>query len=226
MFNGLLEPRPRANLGTYVPYRWNSAGRTRLDAGPQAFPADMAMLSRERQTRRQFAAVSLKKIGDLLWLACRVHTTQPSEFGFDQEFRPLPSAGAVHPIHVLMQRDRGTPWEVYDPSLHELVGVYGSLQLAQASRGLADKIVQSGNSTLVALVAEPGKTGAKYVNPESLVWRDAGVMLGYLSLFGEALGMNVCPLGTSGDPFLAQLAEDGSLFGAGMVLIGARPDGP
>ncbi|WP_169732561.1 hypothetical protein [Derxia gummosa] len=74
---------------------------------------------------------------------------------------------------------------------------------------------------MLALIVEPGKTAAKYVNPESLVWRDAGVVLGYMSIVAEVLGLSFCPLGITAHAELTNLfGPNECLFGAGLALLG------
>ena len=73
---------------------------------------------------------------------------------------------------------------------------------------------------LVGFIAESGKTASKYENPESLVWRDAGTLLGYMSLVAEALRLQFCPLGLTGDPELGDvLAPQSGLHGAGLSIV-------
>jgi hypothetical protein len=75
---------------------------------------------------------------------------------------------------------------------------------------------------LMALVCEPGKTAAKYEHFESLVWRDAGVVLGYMSIVAEALGLNFCPLGLVGDPWPPEQGGTLLLKGAGLAALSSR----
>ena len=72
----------------------------------------------------------------------------------------------------------------------------------------------------MVLVAEPGKTAAKYANSESLVWRDAGVLLGYMSVVAEALGLGFCPLGITGQAYVSALSADARLTGVGLAVVG------
>ncbi|SEM10533.1 hypothetical protein SAMN05518845_11692 [Variovorax sp. YR750] len=85
-----------------------------------------------------------------------------------------------------------------------------------------DELIAAPVATLLLLVAEPGKTAAKYFNSESLVWRDAGVLLGYLSLAAEALGLAFVPLGITGDPWAGKLVDESGLAGVGAALVGRR----
>ncbi len=179
------------------------------------------MLMEQRQTRREFTrGPSMDQLGEFLWLACRSRSSRESPYGPNQESRPHPSAGALHPIHVLVARDADALFR-YDPLGHALVEIPGS-------KPSADHVVQAARASLeldegwvLALVAEPGKTGSKYENPETLVWRDAGVVLGYMSVVADALGLSFCPLGTTGNPQLTDdLPNAGLLHGVGLVVLG------
>jgi hypothetical protein len=129
----------------------------------------------------------------------------------------------MHPIHVLCQMAAGTPWSRYDAVAHSLVEVPGSTALAERARLVAGELLAVREGVLIALVAESGKTAAKYENPGSLVWRDAGVVLGYLSLLAQALGLAFCPLGLTGHDFAEPIAPQGVLDGVGLAVVGNRP---
>ena len=73
------------------------------------------------------------------------------------------------------------------------------------------------------LLAEPGKTSAKYQHGESLIWRDAGILLAVMALIAEALDYSFCPLGITGEPWADQLATSGVLMGVGLALVGGPP---
>lgn len=225
MLAELPEPKPRELAQAYRPFEWPTGVETVLPPPPGALAVDLARLALERQTRRAFDRLPVEGLSGLLGLTCRAHSTTGSPYGFEQQFRAVISAGAIHPIHVLVQRDRWRPWERYDPLKHSLCEVSDSTESATAARSQADSIVHSGHCTLLALVAEPGKTNAKYTDPETLIWRDAGVLIGALSWVAEAQGLSLCPLGVTGTEQVRQLGPQGTLFGVGMLLVGARPAG-
>ena len=197
--------------------------RLRLAPRNETLELDLVALLEQRQTRRDFQKpVEDAKLGEFFWLACRNRSSRPSRFGPDQESRVHPSAGAMHPIHVLACRDAG-PWMRYDPMEHALIEVPGSTGSAAAGRTAANRIFNLNQGVLLGLVAEPGKTGAKYKNHETLVWRDAGVVLGYMSLVAEALRLDFCPLGITGQSHLTDyLPEASQLHAAGLAVLGRR----
>jgi len=221
MQGNFAEPRPRSVPETYSLFEWPAGGRvTRLNPAPPQLIVDIVQVLQNRQSRRLLGSLSLTQLGYLLWLSCRTHSLRSSDYGFDQEFRPHPSAGAMHPIHLVCQRSAGMPWERYDPLAHSLVALPQSERYAQEARVRAANILPTDEAVLLALVAESGKTGAKYEDGQSLVWRDAGVVLGYLSLIAETLKLGFCPLGMTGDAYVAPMSAQGQLQGAGLALIG------
>lgn len=221
----LHEPKPKERSSHYKPYCWPDGAEVCLESAPSELPVNLTRLAQERQSRRAFTTLPLPALGHLLSLCCRANSWAETTFGFEQQFRGVPSAGAIHPIHVLVQRERSEAWERYDPIGHKLkgMGTGESKASAGSARAFADELVVTGAATLVALVAEPGKTGAKYNHPESLVWRDAGVLIGAMAWTAEALGLNLCPLGTTGHTYVAPLGPEGVFVGMGMLLIGGRP---
>lgn len=215
-------PRPRIDPLVYTPVEWPNGKSLRLQPRNATLDVDLVRLLEDRETRRHFPKkVTIELLGQLLWLSCRSRSSRPSEFGFNLDSRPTPSAGAIHPVHVLISREPGEPWSRYDPAGHCLVEINGSEIHADTARAIADQVVPLDEAVFLAFVAEPDKTAAKYEHSQSLVWRDAGVLLGYLSLISEALDLNFCPLGATGNPHMAELlGHHSDLTGVGFALIG------
>ena len=186
-----------------------------------ALSVDLVGLMEHRQTRRDFSKeLSLEDLGEFLWLACRSRSSRPSEYGPNQESRPHPSAGALHPIHVFLASD-ATAMLRYEPGQHALLELPGSASNSRQAIDAAKSSLDLGRGYVLALVAEPGKTGAKYEEPDSLVLRDAGVVLGYMSFVAEALGLAFCPLGITGNPGLTQgFPSAEALRSVGLAVLG------
>lgn len=218
----LPDPVPRAQPARYQPFVWPSGVKLQLAPRNHPLELDLVALLEQRQTRRGFKRpFQDATLGEFLWLACRNRSSRPSPFGPDQESRVHPSAGAMHPIHVLFSRDAG-PWMRYDPVEHALIELPGSTDSAAAGRDAAARLLELEQGVLLGLVAEPGKTAAKYENHETLVWRDAGVVLGYMSLVAEALGLAFCSLGITGQAYLTDyLRDDSALQAVGVAVLGA-----
>lgn len=222
----LGNPRPKQQPTPYTPIEWTGQ-RIELSIKGSARAPHLAALLAARRSRRDFAApATLDDLAAILELCCRTREVQASDLGFDLEFRPHPAAGAIHSVHTLVQRENDENWMYYDAQAHQLVSLPGTAAAANAARSAADELVPAANASLIALVAEPNKAAAKYKSPESLIWRDAGVLLGYFSICAEALNLSFCPLGITGQPMLdRELDEQGRLCGVGMALLGRTHPG-
>lgn len=216
------DPTPRVQPVRYQPFVWPAAARLQLTPRSQALELDLVELLEQRQTRRDFKqSIENISLGEFLWLACRNRSSRSSPFGPDQESRVHPSAGAMHPIHVFAARASGL-WMRYDPVEHSLIELPKSADSATACRCAVNHLVETEQGVLLGLVAEPGKTAAKYERHESLVWRDAGVVLGYMSLVAEGLGLAFCPLGITGWPYLTDYIPGADrLQPVGLAVLGA-----
>jgi SagB-type dehydrogenase family enzyme len=183
---------------------------------------DLVALMEQRQTRRKFnRELTENELGQFLWLACRNRASRPSPYGFDQESRPHPSAGGMHPIHVLLARPQQA-WQHYDPVEHSLAQLPSTHAAAAQARQVSGTLVALNQGVLIALATEPGKTAAKYEHTDSLVWRDAGAVLGYMSMAAEALGLSFCPLGLLGEEYVsAAVSNDSRIQAAGLAILGA-----
>lgn len=217
------EPYPRSVAHQYDALVWPVGTRIQLAPVSGCLGLDFVELMEQRQTRRHFTEfLTDVQLGSFLWLACRSRSSRPSLFGTLQESRPHPSAGGMHPTHIVIARSN-EPWFRYDPIEHALLELPSTEADVRSSRAAAEGLVPLGNGVLLGLVSEPGKTAAKYENHESLVWRDAGVVIGYMSIVAEALGLSFCPLGLSGHPQLnAVVREPKRIQAAGLAVLGVH----
>lgn len=218
----LPDPSPRAVPTPYFPVQWHAVDEIRLEPGVAPLQVDLAGVLASRRSASAFELLSVQALGGLLWYVARTLALAPSPYGFELQHRPVPSAGAIHPIHVVLQIPGRDKWARYDARTHRLAVLGNSADVLHHLRAEAARIVDPGRGTLVAFVAEPGLTAAKYENPESLLWRDAGVLQGAISLVAEAVGLNLCLLGATGNPWVGRLAEEGKLTGVGLGILGAR----
>lgn len=215
------DAHPRARPQRYEPIRWPEGRKIQLMPRSSVLSVDLVELMEQRQTRRAFShELSLKDLGDFLWLTCRSRSSRSSEYGPNQESRPHPSAGALHPIHVFCASD-ATALLRYDPVQHALLELPASTSNARHAVNAARSSLDLGYGSVLALVAEPGRTGSKYEDPDSLILRDAGVVLGYMSFIAEALGLAFCPLGITGNPGLTQgFPSAEALRAVGLAVLG------
>lgn len=223
MWARLGNPAPRQEPGVYTPWQWPVLRSIALPAATEALHV-LPDAFLERRSRRAFAPIELDQLSTLLWHTLHCLRTGESPLGFALQQRPIPSAGAIHPVHMLLQvPGEDGVWARYNPLTHAL-DVIGPT--ADVLRGLcteADQVVSAQSGSLLLFVAEPAMTAAKYENADSLVWRDAGVIQGALAIAAEALSLNYCLLGITGDPWVGRLSEQCQLVGVGLAALGARP---
>lgn len=200
---------------------WPVSGVRLLEPGAAPWQIDLAAILGSRRSCRRFSPLSLQAVGSLLWQSCRALAVSESPYGFELEQRPVPSAGAIHPIHILLQLPDTNEWARYNARAHRLDLLLDSKSyVLQGLVARAIDLAELGQGSVMAFVAEPGLTAAKYNNPESLLWRDAGVLQGTLALVAHALSIQFCLLGITGEPWVGMLANEGELRGMGLAVLG------
>lgn len=218
----LGNPFPLKTPEPYAPVRWPKGRAIPLPPSGHKPLRPFAEVIEGRRSRRAFAALDLPTLGCLLELVSRVRQGGDAALGFPISFRGAPSAGAIHPVHLVLARPELIGWHRYDPHAHTLVAVDTAFTPDEVRSALGD-LMSAPKATLIMFVAEPGKSACKYGNPASLVWRDAGTLLGLLSLTAEALNLSFCALGITGDPWSSRFVEQSGLVGVGAAFVGARP---
>ncbi|MBV4538605.1 hypothetical protein [Pseudomonas urmiensis] len=217
----LGSPVPRACVVPYELVRWPTGEIKRLPIGPTPQNHSYEQVLGSRQTQRDFRELGDEQLGELLWQACRSRESWPSPYGFDLEHRATPSAGAIHPIHMVLHLPGDRRWWLYQPQGHYLVEICGAAQLLEGLQLHSAELLEGSQAVHILFVAEPGKTLAKYQDGCSLIWRDAGALLAIIALTAHAHGLNFCPLGITGEPWASKLADQGKLIGVGLGLLGA-----
>lgn len=217
----LGNPTPRKEPKQYTPINWQVCEVHYLPVPEQLIKRPFGEVAATRRSRRTFGPISTEDLGALLWMSCRVAQKGHQELGFPLTLRPVTSAGAIHPIHVLVNGPTDQKWWLYNANEHRLECLEKINPRLADVRCILEEILPPGDATILLFVAEPGKTFAKYANACSLIWRDAGVLIGHLSLVAEALGLSFCPLGITGEQWVNQLDQQGHLAGVGMALVGS-----
>jgi SagB-type dehydrogenase family enzyme len=136
-------------------------------------------------------------------------------------YRPAPSAGARHPCELLVAAvdvlDLPPGWWLFDSTRCELVSQeLPGLEAASAAEEAGVVLgVDHPLPAVVFLIANLSRTLSRYPAGTSLVWRDAGVLLGLLHLCACDLGLGSCIAGMSG-----ALPLDFPLVDVGAMALG------
>ncbi len=215
----LLEPVPKKNPAATL--RWKPTGKhsfklQRLVEGQQ----DEMFLNvlHRRECRRQFCTASPARFGELLYLTHSAKNSYVNDAGFEVEQRNVISSGALHAVHILFNHPSQPNWYWYDPHTHCATELdLPRNVLAEQAR---DFFSSSRLATVIWYVADVELISAKYDNPETLIWRDAGAVQSMHSLISEQIGLAYCPLGISGIVEAALVSNERQLVGVGLALVG------
>lgn len=219
---GLGNPYPLPSPKAHTPLEWPVGAVVPLPPASDVPARSFDDVVNARRTRRSFSALEPGSLSALLSLTCRVQQLGGAELGFPLTRRPAPSAGAIHPLHLIVLEPDHVEWNRYDPFRHALIKLPTTVDALLVRREM-EELVAAPAATLLLFAAEPCMTAAKYANPWSLVWRDAGVLQGCLSLAAEALDLSFCPLGVTGEPWTSRLLDQPGLVGVGAAFVGATP---
>lgn len=217
----LADPLPRSAPEPYTLIEWELGETCSLPSTSGVPDRPFNEVIDARASHREFGFVDDQQLGAFLWLACRTRGVGASELGFDLEHRAAPSAGAIHPIHVVVKRPGDDRWWLYVPRSHRLAEMKHAAARLEGLLYHSLQVLAGDRATRFLFLAEPGKTLGKYQDGCSLIWRDAGTLLGVMALTATAQGLNFCPLGITGEPWASGLADQGKLAGVGLALLGA-----
>ncbi len=204
--------------------RTNERSRS-LAAPMHPHGVDVFALLDGRRTHRHFRPLTARDLSTFLWYSARTRFAHLDDSGRRFESRPAPSAGGCHPHDLLIIRPRPGNIEasVYDSRAHALARLKRPLSgLRRFVSHVADAVPPE-QGTIVWLVAQPQRTQNYYRFPESLLWRDAGVLLGVMAVVADALNRAFCPVGATGDPHVGHLlGTRPSAYGFGGAILGRR----
>ena len=140
--------------------------------------------------------------------------------------RPSLSAGALHPLSVLLLPANGeTLLQRYNSTNHQIETLAArTSRLAKVSAN-ARRYLPNADGTVLVFVADRAGPEAVYENSESLIWRDAGALLQTLAITATAYNLAFCPLGYLGLDAIQALGPTDKLLAVGSAVVGEIPPG-
>lgn len=215
------QPKPTEERVTSFDYPIQHTVKLSQDIDPLSARFDEVITSRKSQ--RTFSGINLQQLSNILWYTAKVKQTFVQENGYILTHRGTPSAGARHPIDMLIINrtllNSNLP-HYYNPFEHTLNMLDLSAQPVVDFIEHINAIISITNATIIWFVAHPERTEAKYENPETLIWRDAGALINSIQLTCAASNVNCCSIGSLGEPFIGNFFNQTDIFGAGGLLIG------
>jgi len=182
-----------------------------------------------RRSALDFEAIAEQDLATWLYYCSSIQSVNQLDENRRRGFTA--SFGALHAVHLLIGRPDGT-WNVYLEERHSLGVVPVREENASALRENADSYHSGNNATLVVLVANIDLASAYYEQFDSLLLREAGVILGHAALVSSGLGLSFRILGGNGSPWALTMLQSipFTARAIGMAWIGARQkasrDGP
>jgi SagB-type dehydrogenase family enzyme len=226
----LLSPKPRKRELPFKEFQYKFGRRLYLPVPESSIDRNFLDVLAARETRRTFGQLGTEALSQLLWYSSKTRATRRSGNGDAWQHRPCPSAGGRHPIDIMVWNHHGDPETVYryDPIAHCLSEIceVDKASLAKLMRAI-NEVVPVGPAIILWFVAQFDRTLAKYLRGESLVWRDSGALLATVYLVAEALDLNCCGIGITGEPWIsAALKGKKRLCGVGGCFVGERAAKP
>lgn len=207
--------------------------RLRLPRPIEGLSMPIGEALRLRRSIRTFPVMDTTELSSLLYYSARVHMAWTAADGFPASSRASPSAGARHPIDLVIipvaiagsesaRLKCGLPY-LFDPMTCELIVI-------DAVRGNAfrDCTARSGEllgsvpAVLVVMMARPSRTFSRYRGGISLIYRDAGALLATIGLVASSLGLAFCPLASVFPPFVFVEPSLGWVEVGGVALGGVE----
>lgn len=159
-----------------------------------------------RRSTRVLLPPTLEQLGAVVARAGLDRAGTHTERGVTVLSRPTPSAGALHPLElvVLLSAAASNPLRAYsrswvlDPAAAVLrPGVYKPEAIDAAIEAIADAMrVQQAPPAAIMAVACPQRTLSRYPARMSLLWRETGALMMLLHLAATDLGLGSCLVGT------------------------------
>lgn len=220
----LGEPKPRdCPLNPIVVNSLVDRRLTLLDIPGERKSVNLFKVLATRQTRREFFKLEVVDLAEFLWYTAKTARIQRRTPPPDWEHRPFPSAGGCHVTQILViSPSLGANYcGFYDHRAHGLRLIEVDHVLSKILDQISE-VLPFQDGTLIFFAADPSRISGYYTNWESLVWRDAGVLIGGFSVVAEALDLNFCPLGVSGSEQIKLLLEGSAYLGVGVCILGSR----
>lgn len=215
------DPEPLTQPTAVVAAAWNIVRRLKSVQYRPPPRAEFNDIFERRRSRRMIRPARLSDVANLVGYATASRFTARN-LGIERWRRPSPSAGALHPIQIVMIAAGSRPRAfLCDPDNQSL----GQLRIADPTRLKAfvrrcADILPKAQGTLLLFVGDSARVGSAYRNEESLLWRDAGALLQTLFLAATAFDLAFCPLGILGQDALVAIGAPPLLSAVGVAYVG------
>lgn len=221
----LTDPTPRSIGRIRNPFVWPVQ---RAIVCPKVFPPSGPQFSdviEKRRSGRQMSRLSMSEIVNTVAYVSVPRFQKDGDLAH-RTLRPSISAGALHPVSVILVdgRQKSRAFR-YDPLTHCLQLLIASSSDLTSLAKKAETLVPDARGTMLVFLAEKSRTEAWYESGSSLYWRDAGALMQSIALTAAAFDQAFCPLGILGNEVADSLCGDGDLIPCGVAMLGRMVSG-
>lgn len=216
------EPTPKLARLNYSPPIWPIRGRHYLSV-PQKASYCLFRAVLQRRSRREFGPLSETDLASFFWYTAKSEHVLRRGKEAAVRLTRFPSSGGLSSIGILhfTRSKSDIIISLYDCDSHALLQMEPVGSSLRAYNAFSD-ILDPQRGDILLYFSDSEIINSCYNFGESLLWRDAGVMLGGMSLVAEAIGLAFCPIGTSGRDSLRQVFNDDRFVALGAAVLGAR----
>lgn len=212
---------PKPEIDKVAPFIWPVQSTRKLGRATSVITREFLDVLSNRITRRSFNAINEFDLGEFLFLANRTIFKSQNDAGANIEHRPAPSAGGLHAVQCLVHQPHDSGWCRYDPFHHQLERLsIESEMVNKLPQEAINFFPNAFSASVLWYLADMSLLEASYIHPESLAWRDAGVLIALHALVAEYLGYAYCPLGISGADEAQSFSSQRTFMGVGLALVG------
>lgn len=219
------DPALRDDCIKYEPFIYPLGRKEKLTRPDTTLNSPFIDVLFKRRSYKNLTSCENKKVSEVLFYCMRIHEITNDITGTITSKRICPSAGARHPIDIFVS----LPEKLNERELFYYNPIDHSLNELVLDKKNVVTFLEDINSTLFLNDAylfwfsiQVEKTGSKYLNPESLYWRDTGCLLYAIQLISTYIGLSSCPIGTLASDSFHKLFLSDSLFSGGGILIGNK----
>ena len=211
------DPQPLGDDGPYSDYAWPVESSTQFE--PLIAPAARAFVDvfEQRRSTRSLSPAPLELTVGALLFALTPRFWKDGD-ALRRSRRPALSAGALHPISVLLFNESAVFRVNADSCILEKLTF--ATEVRDAWIRNCQRVLPEANGEFLTLVADMTRPMSAYAHSETLVWRDAGATLQTLALVAQLFGLGFCPLGILGNEVVSALPSGAQLLAVGAAAIG------
>jgi len=219
----MKNPFPKDQLDEFEPFIYLIIRKKLLTKKIPEIKKDFLDVILSRKSSKELSPITDIDLSYLLYYSNKIHEFQQDESKYWISKRTAPSAGARHPIDLLISPSNSLnnrTLEYYNPIDHSLNLLNIKEDLLKDFFNEININVEIKEACIIWFSIQVGKTSSKYYNAESLYWRDAGVLLYCVQIVATYLGLKSCPLGTLAANSYFKLFKADGMLPAGGILVG------